>query len=673
MTPRKRHDDRAGLLPGRSTTAPSRALADDDETLVRGSARYDRVLAAVNRRRLAAPAAAPALHGASWLRLSSDDSGWRLLVSSALEGRWEPVVGAPDVGDRSLDFMFPSPRGRYVALGVSEGGSERSTIRVVDVERRSVLPDEVHDASFSHVAWLSDESGFFVSLGSSSPSGRWRQRLFSHTLGASTALVPLEFDEPFVFSEVSPDGRFVAAFDGEDRRLRYVQDRSVGSGWSSVDGDTGPLRQGFFAGDTYIALSHLGHARGRVVGIPLLAAADLAQWRELVPESELVLRSLVDAGRFMVVVGLLDGSSVVSVMTMDGRRVDDVPLPAEGSVAMAPSVLQPPLARLVAPAGERLTFLFTNYRTPPTPHVYSIATGRLERLGDSECTPEAGLFEVRETARAGDGTGVPVTLVYRGELRERPRPTLIYVYGGWNVALTPCWTPELSALLDAGVVIAMPSLRGGGEGGDSFWNAGRGRNLQVTNDDLYTLAEWLVREGVSSAELLAVVGASNGGLVVSLAVSQRPELFGAAVAAVPLTDMVHFTRDEITSSFVTEYGDPCREDALGVLRKISPLNNVFDGKTYPSTLILSCENDIRCPPWHGRKYARELADANAGGRPIVFRLWKKSGHMEFEAGRSEHAAEWITFLLDQLGVDVGEGLHSGQHDQRGTTTRLERT
>lgn len=648
--------EHAGTTPSAQISESASTTECTAEALGRGSERYDRVLAALRRHQREAPGSAPTLHGTTWFRQSGDEAGWRVLTSGTPDGPWEPVVVASEVDDMSLDFVFPSPRGRYIALGVSRNGSEESTIRVFDVERRRLLPDELDDASFADVSWLPDESGFFVSLGPLSPSHGWQQQLFSHELGAATALVPLEFDEPFVFSEVSPDGRFVVAFDGEDRRLRHLRDSHLATGWTEVDGDTGPLRHGFFVDDSYIALSHLGHDRGRIVSIPLDDPADFARWRELVPETELVLRGLVRAGRFMVLAGLRDGESVVSVKTMDGRHVRDVPLPAPGSVAVAPSILQAPLAPLVSPAGERLTFHFTNYRTPPRPHLYSIESDRLEILAGGECTPEVGLLESRETATAVDGTTVLVSLVSREPIRERPRPTLIYVYGGWNVALTPCWTSEFNTLLDAGVVIAMPSLRGGGEGGDDFWNAGRGRNLQATNDDLYAVAEWLIREGISSAEMLGVVGASNGGLVVCAALTQRPELFGAAVAAVPLTDLVNYMRDPITSSFVTEYGNPDENKSISFLRSFSPLQNIQPRDDYPASLIISSADDIRCPPWHGRNYAKALDMANSGNKPVFFRLWQKSGHREFESGRIDHTAEWITFLLDELRVDTSSSL-----------------
>lgn len=654
-------EDSAWVADAAATAAWDRARARETDTAIRGSERYARVLTALLRYRGAVPLDAPRLYGRTWFRVGADEDGWRVLVSDEPTGPWAGVVGASDVSMKSLDFFFPSPEGRYVALGVSTGGSEHAAIRVVDVGRKALLADELPNASFGHVAWLPDETGFFHSRSRSPEILDPRQALFRHALGdpAAVSPEPLAFDEPAVFSEVSPDGRFVIAFDGEDRLLRYVLDTARGDGWREVDGPTGPLRQGFFDGESYVAISHLACDRGRVVRVPLATPGDTSSWETLVAETDSALRGLSRAGRFMVLVGLANGSASVAIKTLEGRHVADVPLPDEGAVALTPSILQPPLAPLVWPAGESVSFLFTSCLAPPVPYMYSIGERRLTRLCVEERVPE-GVSKERATAMSADGTAVPITLLYRGALREQPRPTLVYAYGGWNVALTPSYLAEFNVLLDAGVVVAMPSLRGGGENGEAFWNAGRREHLQVTSDDVHATAEWLVEQGITSPRRLGVVGASNGGLVACAAASQRPDLFGAVVAAVPLTDLLNYTRDPITWSFICEYGDPVDPNEREHLRRYSPYHTIPEECDCPATLVISTDLDIRCPAWHGRKFAARLARSNNGTRPVLFRLWRDSGHMEFEAGRPEHAAEWLTFVLDQLGV----GLASNVDDDR---------
>ena len=209
---------------------------------------------------------------------------------------------------------------------------------------------------------------------------------------------------------------------------------------------------------------------------------------------------------------------------------------------------------------------------------------------------------------------------------------------------------ELAAFVDAGGIVVLPNLRGGAEYGRAWWEGGRLANKQNTFDDLYTIAETLIAAGVTSSDRLAVAGASNGGLLAAAAAVQRPELFRAAVPLVPLTDMLRFPRDAYGREMSEDYGDPNDPAAAEGLFGYSPYHNVRDGTEYPAMLVVCAANDIRCPPWNGRKLVARLQRATSGDAPILLRVWPDAGHLSALGGEPQHTAEWLGFVMAELGM-----------------------
>jgi len=246
---------------------------------------------------------------------------------------------------------------------------------------------------------------------------------------------------------------------------------------------------------------------------------------------------------------------------------------------------------------------------------------------------------------------VRMWVVHRREVdRSEPRPTLLYGYGGWNIAFMPTFYGPLTALLDAGGVLAFANLRGGGELGWDGWQQGRLHSKQRTFDDLYAVAEYLIAEGVTARDRLALAGASNGGLLAAAAVTQRPDLWRAVCVLVPLTDMLRYKIDDFSVQCVEEYGDPDDPADAPVLKAYSPVHNVHDGTAYPATLIVCGGDDIRCPAWHGRKLAAALAHANSGDHPILYRVWPGAAHMSAVLGEAGWTAEWLGFVMNETGL-----------------------
>jgi len=250
-----------------------------------------------------------------------------------------------------------------------------------------------------------------------------------------------------------------------------------------------------------------------------------------------------------------------------------------------------------------------------------------------------------------DGTRVPLWLVHRSDHDlGRSGPTLVYGYGGWNIAFLPAYVGGLAPFVEAGGILALPNLRGGGEYGSTWWVQGQLAYKQNTFDDLYATAETLIAAGVTSPDRLAVAGASNGGLLAAAACVQRGDLFRAVVALVPLTDMLRFPRDDYGREMSEDYGDPEDARAAQVLRAYSPYHNVRRGTRYPATLVVCAANDIRCPPWHGRKLVARLQDATSGEAPILLRVWRDAGHLAATTADAPRTAEWLGFVMAELGM-----------------------
>ena len=231
---------------------------------------------------------------------------------------------------------------------------------------------------------------------------------------------------------------------------------------------------------------------------------------------------------------------------------------------------------------------------------------------------------------------------------EQPAPTLLHGYGGWNIAYgLPSYLGVLAPFVEAGGTLVLPHLRGGGEYGERHWHEARLEHKQRTFDDLYSVAEAVVARQISARDRLALVGASNGGLLAGAALTQRPDLFRVVVPLVPLLDMLEYGRDPYPAEYAVEYGDPRDSAFAPVLRAYSPYHNVRDGVRYPATLVVCGDADIRCPPWHGRKLVARLQQASIGERPIMLRVVEDAGHLT-AVTRSAH--EWLGFVMAELGM-----------------------
>jgi prolyl oligopeptidase len=644
--------------PSAETVAWERRQDALAEAELRGWPGYERLREAIERHAARLLVFAPRQAGDRWFRLAIGDGGSLvLLASDRFDGDGHVVVDPvrfPGTGWASLDAFFPSPDGRRVAVTVSHGGDEQSTLYVVDAETGEPGPERIPFASFTTVAWLPDCSGFFYSAGLAADfDDPWKHLFFRSLGGAERAAQPEpigERDEYFVFPQISADGRYVAAVTNESEpHVRFVRKLPVGE-WRPFLADAREGCFGVFCGDAYVAISTEDAPKGRLVSIPVATAQDRTTWTELVPESDSVLRSVSLIADTLVLARLVDGFSRLAVLSYDGVPIADVPLPGDGFTSPSGLGGSHQMDRpMVIANRDDFTFVHSTPTVAPAAYRYDVRAGRLERISAAPVELEA-LTVTRREASSGDGTAIPYLLVHRADLDlSQPQPALLHGYGGWNVAFAHPYLGEVAAFVEAGGMLVLANLRGGSEFGREWWTAGRLERKQNTFDDLYAVAEDLIAGRLASADRLAIFGMSNGGLLAAAAVAQRPDLFRVVVALVPLTDMLRYDRDVYTAEFAFDYGDPRDPDAARVLAAYSPYQTISDGVSYPATLAGCGANDLRCPPWHGRKFIARLQDATASDAPILLRVWPDTGHLTAGHG-APLVAEWLGFVMRHLGM-----------------------
>jgi len=561
------------------------------------------------------------------------------------KGRGEPV---------SVVWAEPSPNGATLAYALQVGGDEKTEIHLLDVASGAPLPDVVtHDILFGF-AWQPDSRGFYGTA-KAIVEGRYETTIVRYVLGqpAPTGDEGAPEGLLFPFPVVSPDGRIVGTRCGNtEPRLEHI--RIDDGEWTPFLRDVPGCHGGVFHEDTFIAVLDDQHPRGRLVSIPVTTPADRSTWTELVPEGDDVLRwvRVVD-GR--IVLGFVrDAAMGIRVLELDGTPVEELKLPGRGCIDVYASGFTQLNFPMFHEGEGEISFL---YSTPTSSYAiwrYVVATGELTEVEPAKVKLD-GLV-VRQVVTTGtDGVPVPATLVHREDLDlSQPHPTLIHGYGGYSVGLIPSYRAIYTEFAKAGGVLALAHLRGGSEFGKDWWLAGRRDRKQQTFDDVYAIAEELIRLGITTPQQLAVEGGSNGGTMAGAAVTQRPDLFAAVVSHVPQLDCVNMDRDPVGFAICSvEYGNPAIPEERAWLAGYSPRQNIKAGVAYPATLVSAGANDPRCPVWHSRVFAHELRAATTGEAPVLLRAHADQGHGPSERGRAlQQHAEWLAFVAHHTGLEV---------------------
>jgi prolyl oligopeptidase len=582
---------------------------------------------------------------------STEDAGTppRMLV--------DPAERAADQA-AAIDWFSPSPDGRLVAYGISEAGSERGTLRILDVDTGDVLPDAIPHVRHPSPAWLPDGSAFAYSrlpdpaTVDDGEEGYW-ETVWWHEVGHlgpdADQLVLGDLDRTALpVAAISPDGRWLALHVHlmPTRTDVFLVDRATGERTTVVEEEEASTWCQII-GDHLYAVTNLGAPRGRVVRASLHAPR-AEQWETIVAQGDAVIEAAVVAGEWLLVASTEHAVSRLHRYDLDGSGGVEVVLPEMGSVVGLDA----------DPATDRAFLTFTSFTRPSALWRWTPSTGgeRVEPWSRLPSPLDPAAF-VTEQVRypSTDGTSVPMFLVRAATtVPSAGAPTVLSGYGGFAIPSTPGFSPALVAFCEQGGVYAAPGIRGGGEYGEDWHRAGMLDRKQQVFDDFAAAADWLVADGRTTRERLAMRGGSNGGLLVGATITQHPDLCRAALCAVPLLDMLRYQRFLIGALWVPEYGDPEDPDQFAVLAAYSPYHHVVDGTAYPATLILAAESDSRVDPMHARKFAARLQAATSAPdeRPILLRMETRAGHGQGKPAwkQAEELADSWAFLLWQLRV-----------------------
>jgi prolyl oligopeptidase len=558
----------------------------------------------------------------------------------------------PPVG---LTWMSPSPDGRVLAYAMTTEGTEINEVHLVDVATGRRLPDAVPWNVYHPISWLPDGSGFWCATRDVTGDA-----VQTHTrrivLGdpAATWTAPLPEGLVFPHPEVSEDGGHVAIVTGNTEvRVDCVIDTELRVS-PLLEGVAGMFK-GVIRGDDLYAVTDNGASRNRIVRIPLASSTDLRTWSEVLPESADVVMDFEVFGDTLVVAALRDCSMAIDVVDLtDGGRTA-VPLPGRGGAGVLVDYATHPALKVFERGTNEITFLYSDFATSTAIYRYLVDERRLECL-QPPATVVDDVVVSYVSATSADGVEVPMHVIHRADLDlSEPHPTLVYGYGGFNMSYLPGYVGGTAAWIEAGGIYVLAHLRGGGEFGSDWWHGGRRDRKQNTFDDLYAVAEHLIGLGWTSRSHLAVHGASNGGLLTAVALTQRPDLWAAVVSDVPITDLVNFHRDPLTYAIGRdEYGDPRIPEEREWLAAIDPLVNAAPAD-YPATLVVAGANDPRCPAAHARLLTDVVRGVQTGDQPILLRVHADQGHGTQGAGE---AAARLTEILAFCAAHTGLALAS---------------
>ncbi|MGD8359890.1 MAG: prolyl oligopeptidase family serine peptidase [Gemmatimonadota bacterium] len=537
--------------------------------------------------------------------------------------------GFSDDATVALAGMSVSPDGRYLAYATSDGGTDWTTWHVREVASGRDLPDTVAFTKFTSASWLPNGRGFFYSRypqGSDGEGdGQAQVRIYFHSVGTPQVDDELVYevedsDTRDPFGTVTEDGRYLVMEISEGYDANGVYYRDLGAPGGRVERllDAWDALYTFIGNDGPVFFFHTNKdaPRNRIVAVDIRTPG---AWQEVVPEAEEALESASYVGGHFVGRYLKDAISLVRVFSRSGEPIRDVPLPGIGAAS-----------GFGGHADDTETFFsFESYTVPPTIYRYDVASGQVSVFRETRVDFDAGDYvTVQEFYISEDGTRVPMFITHRRDLEKTGQnPTLLYGYGGFNLAEVPYFSVPRLVWLEMGGVFASANLRGGSEYGEAWHLAGTKTRKQNVFDDFIAGAQHLVDQGYTSPERLAIQGASNGGLLVAAVLTQRPELFGGALPAVGVLDMLRYHTANLNArQWSSDYGLSENEEEFRALLAYSPVHNVREGACYPPTLITTADRDNRVAPWHSFKFGATLQRAQGCENPILVRVETRAGH-----------------------------------------------
>ena len=566
-------------------------------------------------------------------------------------------------GTVAVSGVQASPDGKLLAYSISASGSDWQEWKVRDVETAQDLSDHLKWVKFSGVSWTLDGKGFFYSRydepkGDSLKATNYFQKIYFHQLGTPQSDDVLVYERPdqkdWLFGgNVTEDGKYliITVFQGTDVKNRvYYKDLRAN------DAQVVKLLDDFDAAYNFVGndgtrfwfQSDYQSPRGKILEIDVSNPAR-NNWKVIVPETKDALQSASVVDNKFILNYLKDAYTQVRIHDTAGKFVREVALPGIGSAA-----------GFGGKAKDKETFFsYTGFTTPTSIYRYDMTTGKSTVFREPKVEFNPAYYETKQVFyKSKDGTKVPMFITHKKGLKlDGNNPTYLYGYGGFNISMTPAFSVGNMVWMEMGGVYAQPSLRGGGEYGEDWHQGGMKLKKQNVFDDFIAAAEWLIANKYTSTPKLAIGGGSNGGLLVGAAMTQRPDLFGAALPAVGVMDMLRFQKFTIGWAWVSDYGSSENADEFRALYAYSPLHNIKPGTKYPATMVTTADHDDRVWPGHSFKYAAALQAAQAGDAPVLIRIETKAGH---GAGKPtsktiEEIADRWAFLVKRLNMKVATG------------------
>ncbi len=561
-------------------------------------------------------------------------------------------------GTTSLAGISVSEDAKILAYGISVGGSDWREWRFLNIKTGRRLPDVLKNIKFSGVSWAKDGSGVYYSR-YPAPNEKtklkdavFNQKMYFHKIGQPQSKDKLIYERPdnkklSIGGGETEDGRWLIVYvsNGTTRKWKIYYKSLLDKNSKLVALEDKFDRKSLVGniGATFFFRTETDAPLGKVISTNVLSKT--RTWKEVIPEATETLRGASLLNNQFVLNYLKDAYTQIKIHDINGKFVRDVKLPGIGSAG-----------GFGGKRHDKETFYsYSSYNAPPTIYHYNMETGKSTIFRQAKVDFNPNDYEVKQVFYPSkDGTKIPMFIVHKkGLVLDGNNPTLLYGYGGFNISMTPGFSVSRLTWMEMGGVYAVANLRGGGEYGEKWHKAGTKLQKQNVFDDFIAAAEWLIDNKYTNNKRLAIQGGSNGGLLVGAVLNQRPDLFGAALPAVGVMDMLRFHKFTIGWAWVNDYGSSEDVDQFKALYAYSPLHNIKKGQKYPATLITTADHDDRVVPAHSFKYAATLQEAQTGDAPVLIRIETKAGHGAGKptSKRIEEQADIYGFLMKNLGMN----------------------
>ena len=605
---------------------------------------------------------APAKIGKHYFYSKNDglqnQSVWYIADSITDPGRvfFDPNKLSAD-GTAALSGSSFTDDGKLWAYGLAVAGSDRTEWHIRDVETGQDLADTLKPNRQGGIAWLKNNSGFYYSRFPDAQTGvelkgnNFNQKMYFHKLGTPQSDDYIVYEptdkEYFVGSRVSEDGNWLIIYVGKGtspKNMVFFKNLTMEKAPILPLVDKLEANYSFIGNDeaNFYFQTDKDASRGKIVAVNALAKDRI--WKDIVPEAVESLQGVDFINDQFVLNYLRDAYSQIRIVDTNGKFVRDVKLPGIGSAG-----------GFGGKRYETETFYsYSSFNAPPTIYHYDMKTGKSDVFRQAKVDFVAENFEVKQVFYPSkDGTKIPMFLIYKKGIKlDGSNPTILYGYGGFNIPTTPGFSVSRAVWMEMGGVYAVANIRGGSEYGETWHEAGTKLKKQNVFDDFIAAAEWLIANKYTSTPKLAIQGGSNGGLLVGAVLNQRPDLFGAALPAVGVMDMLRFPKFTIGWAWTSDYGSPDNPEEFKAIYAYSPLHNIKAGTKYPPTLVTTADHDDRVFPAHSFKYTATMQAAQAGDSPVLIRIETKAGH---GAGKPtvkiiQEQADIYGFLMKSLGM-----------------------